>query len=313
MRCRLYARLVACTLVLGLLPSASLSAEAQTTAEAGRFAEGLLWRITPPGGGTPSHLFGTMHVTDPRVTELAAAMAPVVAAASTFAMEVEMTPQVQTELAMGTLHSDGPTIDELLDADTLAALEDAAAEVGVPGFMLTRLKPWAVSLLVSLPREEVERINAGVVPLDQLLQAQAEANGAEIVSLETAGEQIAVLDGMDLDLQIEQLRVALEDRSELDDAYESLTRIYLNEDLAGFLLWLEEQTAGEHEELRDVFVEDLLNSRNDHMVERMQPLLAQGGVVIAVGAMHLPGERGILEQLAAQGYTLEREPLQTAQ
>ncbi|MCB9960005.1 MAG: TraB/GumN family protein [Rhodospirillaceae bacterium] len=309
MPCRLTARLVACTLLLGLLPTASLSAEAQTSAVAGRFAEGLLWRITPPGGGTPSHLFGTMHVTDPRVTELAELVGPLVASAATFAMEVEMTPEVQTQLAMGTLHTDGPTIDELLDADTLAALEVAAGEVGVPAFMLTRLKPWAVSLLVSLPPLEVERINAGVVPLDQLLQAEAEAHGAEVVSLETASEQIAVLDGMDVDLQIEQLRVALEDRAELDEAYESLTRLYLTEDLAGFLLWLEEQTAGEHEELREVFVEDLLNARNDHMVERMQPLLAEGDAVIAVGAMHLPGERGILEQLAAQGYRLERVPL----
>ena len=34
--------------------------------------------------------------------------------------------------------------------------------------------------------------------------------------------------------------------------------------------------------------------------------LGMGGAFIAVGALHLPGERGILQQLADQGFRLTR-------
>jgi len=38
----------------------------------------------------------------------------------------------------------------------------------------------------------------------------------------------------------------------------------------------------------------------------MQDLLAEGNAFIAVGAAHLPGEKGILQLLEKQGYRLSR-------
>lgn len=42
------------------------------------------------------------------------------------------------------------------------------------------------------------------------------------------------------------------------------------------------------------------------MVERMKDAVARGGAFVAVGALHLPGERGVLQQLADRGFTVER-------
>jgi len=42
------------------------------------------------------------------------------------------------------------------------------------------------------------------------------------------------------------------------------------------------------------------------MAERMRPQLAEGGRFIAVGALHLPGPRGLLQRLLDQGYTVRR-------
>jgi uncharacterized protein YbaP (TraB family) len=38
------------------------------------------------------------------------------------------------------------------------------------------------------------------------------------------------------------------------------------------------------------------------MVERLQPLLQKGRLFVAVGALHLPGEQGILQQLEDMDY-----------
>jgi hypothetical protein len=40
------------------------------------------------------------------------------------------------------------------------------------------------------------------------------------------------------------------------------------------------------------------------MVDRMQPFLDAGGAFIAIGAMHLPGDDGVLSLLANKGYEI---------
>ena len=54
------------------------------------------------------------------------------------------------------------------------------------------------------------------------------------------------------------------------------------------------------------FQRRLVDDRNQHMVERMQPYLQQGKAFVAVGALHLPGKTGLLERLQQQGYTVSR-------
>ena len=40
------------------------------------------------------------------------------------------------------------------------------------------------------------------------------------------------------------------------------------------------------------------------MAERLEPLLNQGRLFVAVGALHLPGEGGVLNLLAQRGYRI---------
>jgi uncharacterized protein YbaP (TraB family) len=42
------------------------------------------------------------------------------------------------------------------------------------------------------------------------------------------------------------------------------------------------------------------------MAERMRQYLQQGNAFVAVGALHLPGEEGLLNLLEQQGYTVRR-------
>jgi uncharacterized protein len=48
----------------------------------------------------------------------------------------------------------------------------------------------------------------------------------------------------------------------------------------------------------------MVNARNIIMAERGEAFLAKGNAFIAVGALHLPGEKGLVELLKANGYTL---------
>ena len=48
----------------------------------------------------------------------------------------------------------------------------------------------------------------------------------------------------------------------------------------------------------------LNDERNLRMVARMTPRIEQGGAFIAVGALHLAGPTGIVQQLSERGYRL---------
>jgi len=40
------------------------------------------------------------------------------------------------------------------------------------------------------------------------------------------------------------------------------------------------------------------------MVKRLKKLMAEKSLVFAVGALHLPGENGLIDLLRAEGYTV---------
>ena len=52
------------------------------------------------------------------------------------------------------------------------------------------------------------------------------------------------------------------------------------------------------------FQEKLLTDRNIKMRATAEPLLEQGRVFIAIGALHLPGKQGLVALLREAGYTV---------
>lgn len=52
------------------------------------------------------------------------------------------------------------------------------------------------------------------------------------------------------------------------------------------------------------FEETMITSRNKVMVEHAEPILARGNVFMAVGALHLPGPEGLVEDFRKAGYTV---------
>ena len=55
-----------------------------------------------------------------------------------------------------------------------------------------------------------------------------------------------------------------------------------------------------------LFLHRFNDARNRVMADRMAARLNRGGAFIAVGALHLPGERGLLSLLSQRGYTVTR-------
>jgi uncharacterized protein YbaP (TraB family) len=122
--------------------------------------------------------------------------------------------------------------------------------------------------------------------------------------LEKPDEQLSVFTKLTLDEQKSLLRHVLDEYRNYPRMYERLTEAYLARDLDT----LEEISFGnpisDDPALQDKFMEHMLTRRNHRMVERMAPHFKQGKVFVAVGALHLIGDEGVIALLRQRGYTV---------
>lgn len=270
------------------------------------YGSGVLWRIEGQDMVPPSYLFGTLHLTDERVTNLPAAVTGAVARSTSMTVEVVSSPEKQAQVARMMLLTNGDRLDGIVGPELFAEVARASARYGLPANSVKMLKPWAITVTLSISRAELARQAAGRLPLDKSLSVDARARGVPVYGLETVEEQLNIFDSLDRADQIALLRQAVRDNPRIDEIANTITTYYLKRDLEGLLAWMAEQTAGRDRHLLDLFWSRFVNARNETMARRMRPRLKEGGAFIAVGALHLPGENGILNLLASQGYKLRR-------
>ena len=155
----------------------------------------------------------------------------------------------------------------------------------------------------------VERAAAGPSGvLDIVLARSAAEQGKPVHQLESLEEQIAVFEGMSEADQVALLGQAVDNYERMPALIGRLVEAYLARDLAS--LWrISEESGGEGVEakrLRAVFAHRLLEERNVRMAERSEARLREGGAFIAVGALHLYGDAGMLSLLEKRGYRVSR-------
>ena len=269
------------------------------------YGHGLLWRVDG-AGPAPSYLFGTMHSAAADVTELAPPVADAFARAKSLTIEVIMTPEAQMSLALAMTLSDGRTLDQVVGPDLFQRTVAAGRAYGFGQAQLRLFKPWAVMTLLSLPPSEVKRQAAGQKALDHRLQEEATRRGLALHGLEQVDEQISLFNDMSEADQIAMLDATVRQSDEVEALFEKMRSAYLDRDPAAIFDLMTAQQTGFDPALLETFTKRFLEARNNRMVERMQPQLAEGGAFIAVGALHLPGEKGILKQLEQRGFRLTR-------
>jgi uncharacterized protein YbaP (TraB family) len=283
--------------------------------QASRNSAALLWKIEKDGLA-PSFLLGTMHMSDARLTTLPAAAAEALGASRKVALELgEIIDERQfTAATMSNITKiafiDGRSIETLLSAAEIEQLKLALAKFGMPYPAMRIMKPWFLSLSLALPRCEIERKKAGLEALDVTIGRKAQQLGVPLVGLETVDEQFAAFDSLSLDDQKRLLLSSVKLLPLLEDQIETMTRLYVERRIGA--LWeltrqLTIKYAEPGEEAADLatldrFKEVLVTRRNQTMAERALPLIAEGGAFIAVGAMHLPDEGGLVDRLQQAGY-----------
>jgi uncharacterized protein YbaP (TraB family) len=281
--------------LLLLLPHAA-------AAETLRHGQGLLWQVVYEAKPV-AHIFGTMHSSDPDVLALPAPVIEAFKAAPSLSLEIILDETAMQRIGAAMRLPKGQHLQDFVPPDLFSRAAAAAEPLGWQPIHLSRMKPWAVAMLISFPAED--RRKGARLPLDLWLMETARARHKPVYALETLSEQVQVFDAMPTQDQVAHLRAVAVPAAEKRRMMAALKEAYLRRDIESIMLASREESPGE-QALRTKIDRRLLDDRNRRMVERMLPRFDEGGAFIAIGAAHLPGENGVLALLERRGYSVAR-------
>ena len=177
----------------------------------------------------------------------------------------------------------------------------------MPYSAVFKMKPWILTSMVALPTCELSRKAQGKPFLDMKLAKDGLAAGKEVKGVETLAEQMEVVASLPMEFHVKSLVGMVKYPDYTADMMETTLQLYLQGDI-GLVFPATAYFAPEKDmsDFKDMalFEEKLITMRNHHMADRGEPILAKGNVFMAVGALHLVGDEGVVELLRKKGYTV---------
>ncbi|MBU2956698.1 TraB/GumN family protein [Paracoccus sp. 1_MG-2023] len=283
------------------------------------FRRGILWRARR--GDQQITLVGTYHFDDPRHRDTLAVIAPRIRDAS--ALYVEAGPEEEAQLTRA-LQSDpslmidpeGPTLPERLSEEEWQELAIAMEDRGTPAVVASRMRPWYAAMILGVSPCMIRSMNGEVEGLDRQLVEVAQQGDVPVRALEPWDTIFDIFAGLSPKDEIDMIRAALPSASLADDYAVTLADAYFAGDV--WKIW----EFGRLEALRNAALPKaeierqmelaqtrLMDNRNRAwvapLVEGAEDAARDGkGIVAGFGALHLPGENGVLALLAREGFAV---------
>jgi len=249
--------------------------------------------------GRQNWLLGTIHSEDERVLAFPPVLEQALKQAETVGLELVPDREMLERLAEAMRLPDGTRLSDRLDEALYRRVRSALTESGMNADSVDQLRPWAAAMTLGQPPVRTGRF------MDLVLARTAAEHGAVSVALETIDEQLAFFTGLGERAHVALLRQAVEDRERGLADFEALLAAYLESDLQQLQQLARRQLSRLPQSVQEKFRVQGITLRNIEMARRAQPLLDQGATLIAVGALHLPGEKGLVALLREQGNRVE--------
>ena len=256
--------------------------------------------------GTSSYLFGTVHVGDASMKGLPEKVTKAIDQSEQVVVEVDiskLTPlQMQQRSMPFMMLKDGKTLQTELSKQNYSKLKDYFSKKSIDIAMFNGLKPWAVMVTMM----QIEFQNAGFsdqTGIDNQVLAYAKEHNIKIGELETLEQQLQMFDGMAL-LSNEMIEETFEQLADINTYFIKLVNAWKNGDMDTlteyYNMSFDESNYGEISE------QVMLVNRNDKWVEQLVPRLTNEKLFIAVGALHLLEQHGLIKQLKDKGFSVTR-------
>lgn len=252
------------------------------------------------------YLFGTLHIRRPNEEWGGPRARAGLAEASEFWTELDMSTAAQTQMQglivrYGMAPPERP-LSSYFSAEENARIAAAANAVGLPPQGIDRFQPWLAGLTLQVMQMMRAGYNAEA-GADRMIDAVAREQGKTPRWFETAEEQIQMMAGMSAEVQRQMVLEAVDEADAGGDMMDRMATAWETGDLAT----LEQLVVTDMRRDYPEMYETLLVNRNNAWVATLHQELQGAGVdFVAVGMGHVIGDQGLVAQLRALGYTVER-------
>lgn len=275
----------------------------------------LLWRVEGKNLKQPSYVLGTYHFASATFADsvpgLKAAMQATGQVYGELNMADEDSPAAMQQMMAAMMLPQGQKLDKLLTADQLKRL-NAYLSSTLGGELsdsmllpLNQMTPAAV--MIQLQAMLVMQLEPGFDTSNQFdgyFQRVAREQGKPTGGLETMEHQINMLFKQPtMARQIEQLMCLVDQIDYNRDMVRRMSQAFHAQDLEALYKLVTEK---QHNtcDMTPAEEDALINQRNADWATKLPAIMESKPTLVAVGAGHLPGDRGLLNLLRQQGYTV---------
>ena len=263
----------------------------------------LLYEISGNGLTKSSYLFGTHHMvpvqTATKIPGLFRAFNDCSAVVGEF---VDDNPEeMQRQILIASKMEE--SIFKLLTPEEKVLIDSALqAELGLTLANVQYMRPNVIAMIYEMTvRERVLKSQAGDMAMDSYFQVAGSELGKSVYGLETVEDQLKMLlRSITIERQAEILVETIRNTDNIITENAKLDSLYVKGDLEGLyemLIEAEDMTEAEK------FL--LVDERNHDWLPKIEKHIKQESCFIAVGALHLPGNDGLINLLRKAGYKVK--------
>jgi len=266
----------------------------------------LLWRISGNNLAQPSYVFGTHHLLSIGFLGTVSGLNSALASTQQVVGELVMADMlaVASEVQHLSMMPHDTTWQMLLSPEDLAFVDQqlvAFFGVGLQAFGV--LRPFMINLtFVGALYQQLFPETDPNQSMDAWFQQQAVERGLPVIGLESVEDQMNAISVGSLVQQAEDFVCALRNIDYASNQANELNRLYKTADLTGLKGMLRAESPCAFSAEQEYA---LNNARNARWLEKLPGIMAETPSFIAVGALHLVGDVGLLYGLARLGFTVE--------
>ena len=274
------------------------SAPTQKVAQA-NLNNSLLWEISGKGLTSPSYLYGTMHMVCAEDTRMSEGLKNAIQKAKQVYFELDMD---NMEEMMSVLKyarmTNGLKISDLVSADDYQKLEEYFKnnKSMLPFAMMSRFKPYFITAVISEGIMGCKK----KVSVEQMIMSEARQYDKEVNGLETLEFQASIFDSIPYEKQAQDLVMYVDSIDKFKSITMEMVDMYRRQDIHNMDSLMEKSDPGMMQ-----YMGVLLYDRNKRWASQIPEQMFNMPTLFAVGAGHLGGEKGVINLLREQGFTVK--------
>lgn len=260
--------------------------------------KGLLWEISGNGLKKKSYLLGTIHIIPAKDYYFPKHYTNAVKKTERLVMEIDVTDLLgQLEVLNMAQMPDGKKLKDLYDDATYEDMTRICRDsFGLDLEKFADMKP----IFIQQQLSTTDLFGDDSKSYEMELMKMGFAMDKSFGGLETAKEQMAILDSISLQEQADMLLESIRNIDHGDGEMKKLLGFYKDQNLDSLNALFEggESGLGDHEN-------SLIGNRNRKWISKMEDYMKIGPTFFAVGAGHLGGDQGVINLLRRKGYTVK--------